>query len=173
MKKYLILILLAGAMACASVQTVFDYDKQVDFTKYKTYGLTEDDLEASVGQFNRERILTALETELDNKGLTKSDEPDMLVNVHIKSQQKVEATATTAGGYGAYGWYRGSSTTYINYDEYTEGTMFVTIADKATETIVWQGAGTKTLDESASADKREANITYAMQQIMKNYPPAN
>ena len=55
MKKYLILILLAGAMACASVQTVFDYDKQVDFTKYKTYGLTEDDLEVSVGQFNRER----------------------------------------------------------------------------------------------------------------------
>ncbi len=171
MKKCVFLFLLIGAMGCASVTTVFDYDKKVDFSKYKTYSLTKDDLVTEVGQLNRERILNAMETELVAKGITKADAADLLVNAHIKSQQKVEATATSTGGYGAYGWYRGGSTTYVNYDEYTDGTLFITLADAATETIIWQGAGTKTYDENASAEKRDANITYAVQQILKNYPP--
>lgn len=172
MKKYMILFLLIGAVSCASVKTVFDYDKKVDFTQFKTYQLTKDDLEESVGTFNRERILTATETELTAKGLSKSDNPDLLVNAHIKSKTQVQATATSTGGYGAYGWYRGGGTTYIDYDEYTEGTLFITIAEADSETIIWQGAGSKTLDENVSADKREANINYAVKQILSNYPPA-
>lgn len=171
MKKYVILFLLMGLMSCASVKTVFDYDKQVDFSKYKTYSLTKDDLAVEVGQFNRERIIKAMETELAAKGLSKADEGDLLVNAHIKSKEKVEATATTTGGYGVYGWHRGSSTTYIDYNEYTEGTLFITMADAATETIIWQGAGTKTLEESMSAEKREQSINYAVKQILNNYPP--
>lgn len=171
MKKYLILGLFIGAMSCASVTTVFDYDKKVDFTGFKTYQLTKDDLEESVGTFNRERILKAMETELAAKGLSKSENPDLLVNAHIKSKTQVQATATSTGGYGAYGWYRGGGTTYINYDEYTEGSLFITIAEAEDETIIWQGAGTKTIDEGASADKREQSINYAVQQILKNYPP--
>lgn len=158
-------------MSCASVSTVFDYDREVDFSRYKTYNFTEDDLAVVVGQFNRERIIKAMETELAAKGLTKAEEGDLMVNAHIKSKEKVQATATTTGGYGAYNWHYGSSTTYINYDEYTEGTLFITMADGSDNTIIWQGAGTKTLDENASADKREQSINYAVQQILKNYPP--
>lgn len=171
MKKYVGLFLMIGAVSCASVKTVFDYDKKVDFTQFKTYQLTKDDLEESVGTFNRERILKATEAELLAKGLTKAENADLLVNAHIKSKTQVQATATSSGGYGAYGWYRGGGTTYINYDEYTEGTLFITIAEADTETIIWQGAGSKTLDENVSADKREANINYAIQQILSNYPP--
>lgn len=162
---------MTGLMSCASVSTVFDYDKEVDFSRYKTYNFTEDDLTLAVGQFNRERIIKAIETELAAKGLEKVEEGDLLVNAHIKSKEKVEASATTTGGYGPYNVRFGSSTTYIDYNEYTVGSLFITMADASNNSIIWQGAGTKTLDESASADKREQSINYAVQQILKNYPP--
>ena len=155
----------------AGYKTVYDYDRNADFTKYKSYQLTTDDLEASVGQLNRERIITALENEMTAKGFSKSENPDMLVNVHIKSRQKVDATATTSGGYGRWGWYGGYSTTHVSYNEYTEGTLFITFIDNEEQKIFWQGTGTKTLDENASPEKREQNITYSVKLILENYPP--
>lgn len=171
MKKFLALFLVAGALSCSSIQTAYDYSKEVDFSKFKTYQFTQDDLEAAVGQINRNRIIPAVENELAGKGLTKSDNPDLLVNIHVKSQQKVDATATTMGGYGRWGWYGGYSTTQVNYNEYTEGTMFITLIEASSQNIVWQGTGTKTLNENASPSQREESINYSVQQILSNYPP--
>ena len=175
MKKLFILILITGLAACSSIKTACDYDGDVDFTKYKTYQLTEDDLEASIGQLNRNRVIATLENELSAKGFSKSAQPDALIDVHLKTQQKVSATANTTGtGYGRYGRYGyggGYSTTQISYDEYTDGTLFITLIDHASQRIVWQGTGTKTLEEGSSAEKREKNITYSIQKILQNYPP--
>ena len=171
MKKLLVLFLAVGVASCSSIQTAYDFSKEVDFTKFKTYQFTQDDLEASVGQLNRNRIIPAVENELAAKGLSKSDNPDLLVNVHIKSQQKVDATATTTGGYGRWGWYGGYSTTQVSYNEYTEGTMFISLIEAASQNLVWQGTGTKTLNESASPSKREESINYSVKQILSNYPP--
>lgn len=175
MKNYLLFFTLIGALACSSVKTTVDYDKQVDFTKYSSYKLLPDNLEESVGQLNRSRIMEKLESELATKSLSKSEDPDVLVDILIKGKKEVEATATTTGG--GYGFYRygyggGFSTTQINYYEYIVGTMFITLIDNASQKIVWQGTGARTIDEDASVDKREANINYAIQSILRNYPPA-
>jgi hypothetical protein len=45
------------------------------------------------------------------------------------------------------------------------------MVDAAKQQIVWQGRATKTLDENASAEKRDKNINYAIQQIFLKYPP--
>ncbi len=174
MKKFLIPLLIIGAVACSSIKTAFDYDRQADFAKYKTYALVGNNLTEAIGQLNSERVLNAVDNEMTAKGFAKSDDPDMLVDVYIKTQKKMDATATTTGGgYGPwrYGYAGGFSTTQVNYNEYTEGTMFISFIDNSTKKIVWQGTGTKTLVENASADKREANITYSVKQILMNYPP--
>ncbi len=174
MKKLLIPFLLVGAVACSSIKTAFDYDKQADFSKYKSYAFSDSQLEQSIGQLNADRLIKAVEAELAKKGFSKSDAPDAIVDIHIKTEKKVSATANTTGGYGRYGRYGyggGFSTTQINYDEYTDGTLFISIIDNSSQKIVWQGTGTKTLDENANADKRESNINYSVQQIMLNYPP--
>lgn len=166
---------MAGAFSCSSIKVVSDYDREADFTKYKTYSIGETNLTEVIGQLNSDRVMKALVAELEKKGFTKSDTPDMIVDVFIKTQQKVQATAYTSGGYGyrgRYGYGGGFSTTHVNYDEYTDGTLFINFIDKATEKIVWQGTGSKTLDENASASKRESAITYSIGQIMTQYPPS-
>jgi hypothetical protein len=110
----------------------------------------------------------------------KDGNPDVLINLNIKAEKKQTATATSTGGYG-YGYgagYRyggwggyGGGTTYISYDSYTDGTLFIDMIDASKKQLVWQGRGTKTIDEDASQEKRDKNIAYAVKQIFMNYPP--
>lgn len=177
MKRILIMILAAALTACSSLKVTYDYDGQADFTKYKTYAFTEEALKLPIEQLNRDRILKAIENEMTAEGFTKSETPDVLVDLHVKAEQKREATATTTGGYGMGGYYGrygyggGFSTTQINYNDYIEGTLFVNLVDRATEKIAWQGRATKTIDEDVSPEKRESNINYAVKQIFTKYPP--
>lgn len=173
MKKLAVLLFCAVLASCSSSKIVFDYDKGVDFTEFKSYKFTNDDLEEAVGSFNRERILAALENEMSARGLTKSEEPDLFVNAHIKARRKAEADAASQVGYGSLGWQTANSSAYMKYDEYIEGTLFITIAEYKSETIIWQGAGTRVIEEGASEEKRGKNITEIIQQIMANYPAGN
>ena len=175
MKKFLVIPVLLAFVACSTVKIGYDYDKSADFSKYKTYAFSEETMKMPINQLNRDRLIKATEAEMAAKGFTKSDNPDAILDLRIKGEEVQTATATTTGGYG-YGYGRwgyggGFSTTQVNYDKYVEGSLFITLVDKATEKIVWQGTGKKTLDENASAQKKEENINYAVKQIFTNYPP--
>ena len=178
MKKLLIIPVLLAFVACSTVKIGFDYDKTADFSKYKTYAFSEETMKLPVNQLNLDRLIRAVENQMTVEGFTKSDKPDVIIDLRAKGEEYQTATATTTGGYGGYGYRYGRwgygggfSTTQINYDKYVEGTLFITMIDKATDKIVWQGTGTKTLDENTSAEKREQNINYAVTQIFSNYPP--
>jgi len=176
MKKatFLLLILIIAA-SCSSVKISSDFDKTAGFASYKTYAFTEETMKIPLDDLNRNRIINAVAAELSAKGFTKAESnPDVFIDVEIKAQQKQTATANTSGGYGygyRYGWGGGFSTTTINYDTYTDGTMFINMIDAAKKQLVWQGRGTKTIDENANQKKREENINYAIKQIFMNYPP--
>jgi hypothetical protein len=173
MKKLIVVFLLLAFAACSSLKVSSDYDSQADFSKYKTYSFTEEVAKLPVDQLNRDRIIKAVETEMTAKGFTKSESsPDMLVDLNVKTQQRTEATATNTGGmYGRYGYGGGFSTTQVSYNQYVDGTLFVSFIDNTAQKIFWQGRATKTIDEDASAEKREKNISYAVKQIFTKYPP--
>jgi hypothetical protein len=61
----------------------------------------------------------------------------------------------------------------VNYDKYVEGTLFVTLVDKATARKVHL-AGNRHKNsggKSQSLKKGKQNIDYAVTQIFTNYPP--
>ncbi|HEY5746125.1 MAG TPA: DUF4136 domain-containing protein [Chryseolinea sp.] len=169
MKKLAIFIF--AVTACSSITVSYDYDKTVDFNKYKTYAYTEETLKLPVGDLDRDRLMKAVDAELAARGMTKSTSPDALIDLQIKAKERTEATATNTGGmYGRYGYGGGFSTTNIDYNTYVDGTLFVNLVDKASEKLVWQGRGTKTLDEHASPQKKESNINTAVKMIFAKYP---
>jgi len=173
MKKIILsaLVALLVFAACSSIDVSYDYDKEANFTSYKTYGYTPEALALGIGDLNRDRLLKAIDAEMTARGFTKSDSPDALVDLIVKAQERTQATATNTGGYyGRYGWGGGMSTTTINYDQYVDGTLFVNFIDKSTEKMVWQGRATKTLDESASPEKKETNIKNAVKMIFAKFP---
>lgn len=174
MKKLLILSVIVFAVAsCSTIKVTSDYDKTAGFATYKTYMFTDEAMNLPVDELNRKRLITAVEKELSVKGFTKVESnPDVIIDLRIKAEQKQTATATTTGGYGyRYGWRGGYSSTSINYDTYTDGTLFIDMIDAAQKQLVWEGRGTKTLNPDASPEKKEANINYAVTQIFTKYPP--
>lgn len=176
MKKsfFLCLVVLAS---CSSIQTTYDFDSTVDFSKYKTYEFTDDAKSFPIQELDRQRVLTAIESELAAKGFTKSSSsPDVLIDLQVKLEQKQTATATNTGGYYGgpyrYGWGAGyGGTTRVDVHNYVEGTLFINMIDKASEKLVWQGRGTKTLEDHPSPEKKEANVKYGVKQIFTKYPP--
>ena len=175
--KKLILFALAGILftSCASVKVTSDFDKTVDFTSYKTYAFTEEALDLGIGDLNQNRVIAAAEKELGAEGFTKSESPDVLIDMNLVTKDVQTATAYSSGGYYGsgyrYGYGGGMSTTTINYDSYEEGTLFVDMIDAASKKLVWQGRGASTLDPDLSAEKRESNINYAFEKIFAQYPP--
>lgn len=185
MKKLLFLsIILATAVSCSSIKVTSDFDSTANFAAYKTFSFTDEALNIQLDDLNKNRLLNAVSTELAAKGFSKVEtNPDVLIDVVLKGEQKQTATATTSGygGYGGYGGYYGSgyrygygggfSTTQINYETYVDGTLFVDMIDAAKQQLVWQGRGTKTINPDASQKQREENISYAVKQIFLQYPP--
>jgi len=177
MKKitFLLFILIVAA-SCSSVKVSSDFDKSAGFASYKTYVFTEEAKSLQLDDLNKNRILTAIETELAAKGFSKAESnSDVLIDVKLKGEQKQTATATNSGGgygYGyRYGYGGGFSTTTINYDTYVDGTLFVDMIDAKKNQLVWQGRGTKTINPDANQKKREENINYAVKLIFQQYPP--
>ena len=177
--RLLITCLILLAAGCSSIKTTYDYDSSADFSRYKTYQITDDAQKFPIQELDRTRLLNAIETELAAKGFSKSDNPDVLIDIQVKLEQKQSATATNTGGYGyyggpyRYGWGAGyGGTTHINVENYVDGTLFINMIDKSTEKLVWQGRGTKTLEEHPSPEKKQQNISYGVKQIFLKYPPA-
>ncbi|MDZ7635179.1 MAG: DUF4136 domain-containing protein [Bacteroidales bacterium] len=177
MKKLLFLVsVLIVAASCSTIKVTSDFDRNAGFASYKTYAFTPEALNLPLDDINKSRVLSAIETELAAKGFTKTQsDPDVLIDVVIKAEQKTTATASNTGGYYGrayrYGYGGGFTTTTINYETYTDGTMFIDMIDADKQQLVWQGRGTKTLDPDASTQKREDNINYAVKQIFMKYPP--
>ena len=169
-EKLFILFLSALVLSCSPVKTTVNYDEKVDFSEFRSFGFTEDDLEAAVGQNYRSMILGAVEKELLAKGLSKSDNPDLLVNVHIKTKQVSQTNAASQVGYGKYGLQTANSGAYLKYEKYTEGSMFIIMADNGTKIIIWQGVGTRMVDEGVTGEEREENIAEIIQGIISKYP---
>lgn len=161
--------------ACSGIRVSSDFDRDADFANYKTYAFAPEADQLPVDDLNKRRIFAAVEKELDAKGFTKSDNPDVWIDLKIKGEQKQSATATSnspyyGGGYG-YRWGGGFSTTTINVENYVEGTLFIDMIDVSKKQMVWQGRAVKTIDPESSAQKREENINYAVKQVFTQYPP--
>lgn len=176
MEKFIIssafLILL---FACASLSVSYDYDKNADFAKYQTYAFDEQVDQLKVNQLDKNRVITAIENEMNARGYKKSSSPDLLVGIHTRVEQEQSATATTtgAGMYGGpwrYGFGGGFTTTNVDINKYDVGTLFINVIDGGSKEIIWQGRGTKTLAENVSPEKKEERINAAVASIFKKYP---
>ncbi len=159
---------LALLTSCSSTTTVdSDYDHDVDFSKYKTFGWydhSETKYKPEHGsQIVDTRILRAITSELVKKGFTQvpTDQADILITYHTSSEEKIEVYNSGYGyGYGGWGGYWGMG--YGGYGgyggprayQYDVGTLIIDIIDGAKNDLVWRGMLQKTLSKSDSSQEK-------------------
>lgn len=171
--KLLPLTLIFLVASCSSIRVTTDYDTTADFSKYKTFAFYKKGIDkADISDLDKRRILKTVESEMLAKGFTKSEEPDLLVNIFTKSIQKVDVYNNNNFYYGWYPWYYGPNFgTQIS--KYTEGTLFIDLIDANKKELAWQGIGSGGLSTSGNVAKKEEKIKEFVAEIMAQYPPGN
>lgn len=173
-----VLFMAMFAVSCASINVQSDYDDATDFTTYKTYGFLKDGIDkAEISDLDKKRIMKALETELEAKGYTKSDKPDLYVNFFTKASKNVNVNNFGGGwgyggwGWGGYGWGGpwGWGGNYTSVSTSTEGTLYLDMIDGKRKELVWQGIGTGVLTQNR--DKKQERINEFVKEIVKQFPP--
>jgi uncharacterized protein DUF4136 len=118
-----------------SYRIASDYEKDVDFSSFKTYHILDHEHGFPLGAnpINKQRIERAVENELKSLGYEFSEKPDLLVAwfVTVQNVKSVDVYRD---------YYRGWR--YIQYAdvyEYKEGTLVIDIIDRANKQVVWHG----------------------------------
>lgn len=176
-----VLFIAALAASCSSVRVDADYDEAVDFTQFKTYGYLKDGVDkAEISDLDKKRILKAVDTELQKKGFTKSEKPDVLVNIFTKANKEVNVSNWGGYGMGYYGyggwgpgwgwggpWGWGGN--YNAVSTHTEGTLYIDIIDASKKELVWQGVGSGVLTQDRN--KKQERINEFVAGIIAKFPP--
>ncbi len=176
-----LLCITALTMSCSSVRVSSDYDEAVDFNQYKTYGFLKSGIDkAEISDLDKKRIMRAIETEMQEKGFTKSDKPALLVNIFTKANKEVNVNQWGGGYYGmgwgggwgpGWGWGGpwGWGGNYNSVSTSTEGTLFIDLIDASKKELVWQGVGKGVL--TLDRDKKQERINEFVEEIIKEFPP--
>jgi hypothetical protein len=179
MRNYLLLLTaLCFFSNCTIINKVTsDYDKEVDFSRIKTYQLYNEGIaKIQVNNLDKRRMIKAVEERLTTRGLTKSEQPDILVNIVVTTGQVYESAGGYVGGGYVFDYtkneYVWTSSTYsptANSAPTTETVLMIDFIDPATKNLIWHGQskGFK-IDNYYN---REENINFNIKLILDQYPP--
>jgi hypothetical protein len=168
--------------ACASKPTIqTDYDQTIDFSQYRTFGffkpmcIENPNYSSIYGAIFRD----AIGKEMESRGYVQADNPDLMINVSGRLQDKTRVTTVSdpyVGGYygyrhgyyGAWGGYGYGTSTHVS--EYTEGTINVDIVDRERKRMVWEGVAVGRVNEKKSSDERRESIYTGIRDMFAAYP---
>lgn len=175
------LLLIVFLASCSSVRVLSDYDQKADFNGYTSYAFYRTGIDkAQISDLDKKRILRAIEMEMSSRGFAKSDNPDVLVSIFTKEQERVDVYNNNFGWGGAWGWgynpwawgpgfgwgWGGPSVSTS-----TQGSLYIDLIDTKTNELVWQGKGEGTLANTSNIAKKEQRIKEFVSKILEQYPP--
>lgn len=174
----LLIVLLS---TCASGPRIkSDYDQTVDFSKYRTFGffprlsIEDPNYSTIYGSIFRK----AISREMEARGYTRSDNPDLLINVSARLQEKTDVRTTTDPFPTYYGyragfyqpWYGYSYGTRTHVSQYTEGTVNVDVVDAEQKKMIFEGVGVGRLRDDRTNEEVRAAINSAVARMFEGYP---
>ncbi|WP_020533652.1 DUF4136 domain-containing protein [Flexithrix dorotheae] len=161
------LALFAGACSTSN-QVATDYDVKADFSQYTTYNFwefdKEDEKELGYDQLDERRVKEALVQQMESRGYTMTEKPDLLVNVRIMVKTRQNATTNNMYPYRYY-WGGGYN---ININEYEESTIVVDLVDAQKKELVWQGS--IEMPTTTEVEARDRKIKDAVMTLFLKYP---
>ena len=170
MRTAVVLFLLLTAGQSFAQKISVDFDKAIDFSKYKTYAFAAGT--PTPVTLTNQRIEKAIESQLGAKGLTRVESnADLTVVFHCSVTERTQLNTTSLDGWGWGGWRRrgGGGTAITHVERIPVGTLIVDIGDSSTKRYIWRGTATKTI--SSKPDKNAKAIDPAVKKMFEKFPP--
>jgi hypothetical protein len=162
--KFVRFVVLACAIpvAAAAQSVSVDYDRGVDFTKYRTYAWAP--VKTVANPLIDKRIVTAIEGELARKGWTKDTTSASAVVLY---QAAVEESRQLVG-WSSGPRFNGMGT--IREEKVLTGQMVVDIYDAATQQLIWRGIVSDAISDKPETNEKRLNA--AVTKLFKKFPPS-
>lgn len=181
LRFFTVSFLVVLASGCASESKLRSaYDDSVDFSQYKTYnyidgaGPNSDNYQSLFSQY----MVKAINIEMQSRGYTLSDAPDLLVNFNANLQDKTKVTTSPSmysGGY--YGYRGGYYDPWVGYgygtdthvSQYTEGTFNIDLVDPQLKRLVWEAVGVGRINDD-TFENLEQKVAEGVPRYFALYP---
>jgi hypothetical protein len=163
------MVLFAGKLSAGQVKT--DYDRNADFSQYKTYSWEQVKTQDAL---NVERIKNAVNGDLAAKGWTLVDSGGDVSIVAMEMTHNQQTLNTFYDGFGG-GWrwrgFGGMGEATTTTETYKVGTLVVDLFDAKTKQLIWRGNSSETL--SNNSNKNIENLDKDVEKMFKNFPPGS
>jgi hypothetical protein len=157
-------------------ETTSDYERGFPLSKLRTWDFKEqtrparDPLASNTIWSNR--IRTALETDLSEKGLERktSAEPDFLVAYYMGTDRGFDTRIIGYGfprGFRRWGWGPGWNDVNVWRFPYTESTLVLDVIDAGTNQLVWRGYDTEAINFSKSDKAIQESVDKLVKRFVK------
>jgi hypothetical protein len=176
---WLCLLLLALGTTAFAEKINIGYDKSVDFSRYKTYTLTEPAMPPTRPMLYA-TVVTTIEDEFKKKGLQRTDKDGDLVVIPaggiefgINSAAATPILPTYAGqpiSVNATMWTGAVGTENLTSPYVPQGTLRLQLVDRSTNKIVWNGMVSEKLDIEKKQESVD-RIYKAIAKLIKQFPP--
>ncbi len=171
----LLVALIAGCATTSPPNTRVDYDRNADFSVYRTFGFPKETgtdrggYSTLVTSYFKSSITTAMEA----RGYKYSAEnPDLLVNFFMNTRERTETRPDLSAGYYRYrdglygGWPLYDRDRTVNYQV---GTINVDIVDAAKKQLIWEGVSEGRVTEESLANPK-VTVNAVVIELMRRYP---
>lgn len=180
-----------GLAGCATTpKVVTDFDRQQDFTAYRTFAWADDNPMAVFGSriippTIGPRIASSVRAQLEAKGYRFVDDvtkADFAVSFTVGTRDGTNIVETPdyfwansrnwrwGAGYYPVSPVMAVPVTRTEVTQYTEGTLAIDIYDVARKSPVWHGASSKNLSRS-QLEGKNPNLEQAVTNILAGFPP--
>ena len=172
MKCFSIVLIALLFVSCGTSVGV-DYDKEVDFSQYKTYNFFPS-IDSGLNDLDDKRIMQATDSLLQERGFIKSETPQLYINFFAKEQ--ITNSRNTIGiGVGSGGGNVGvgvSGGIPIG-GRVIEQVITMDFIDVSNDDLVWQAVAETELKEKAKPVQKRKHFEEVISKILKKYPPSN
>jgi hypothetical protein len=169
--RFVLFLLIAGAISARAQYVSVDFDKQCDFTAYKTYAWTTGT--PAKNPVLAQRITEGVDSKLTAKGLRKVEpgsNPDLIVLYHAAAGADTQINTTNSDGYNwGRTWNGGADTPTTGAGTYPAVELTIDIGDAKTKKLLWLGSGVDT--RSSKLPLTEKSIDKILEKMFKKFPP--
>jgi hypothetical protein len=147
----------------------------LDIQKYQTFGFVErpDTDKSGYTTLTTRFLKEAVSREMQSRGYTRSDTPDLLINFSVGSKDKVEGSSWPDVGLGwgrwSRGWGWGGTFGGRDIRTVTEGSLTIDVVDQQHRELIWSGTAKGRVTSKAENDPQPA-IEQAVAAIFSKYP---
>lgn len=171
MRNCKIIVIALLIVSCAPIYVNYDYDRQADFAKYKTYNYYSD-LETGLSDLDTKRLLYIIDTKMKSIGFSLSDTPDFFINIQSIEYSNVQRNSVGVGVGGSGRNVGGGISIGLPIGQAKVNRQItIDFIDENGKGLFWQAISESSFNPNASPEKREERLKTIVEKVFSKYPP--